>query len=234
MADSVAKVENCPAPSRKLGNSEPGFGPPSRSGFPHHLAPTRGRLKRKRAPEAPLPNAPKCRNGPRSAGHHDRRSYAHALKKVHHILIVHADAAIGYEATDRAWPIRPVDRILAARQGQGSNPHRISRRSSGNYARDAWFIPNDFGWRRPGGLDVLAVDLRPASPLLACPANAHRITQRMTITDHVIKPPLACLHHDRAGRIISPKRDLLPCFGRSRSNCRRQGGKRPLPTSNHS
>ena len=34
------------------------------------------------------------RNGPRSAGHHDRRSYANALKKVHHILIVHANAAI--------------------------------------------------------------------------------------------------------------------------------------------
>src|SRR5947207_3287709 len=61
---------------------------------------------------------------PRSARHHDRCSYADALKKVHHILIVHADAAIGYEATDRARPIRPVDRILAARQGQGSNPHR--------------------------------------------------------------------------------------------------------------
>src|SRR4051794_1209756 len=61
----------------------------------------------------------RCRNGSRSAGHHDRGSYADALIEVQHILIVHADAAIGYEATDRARPIRPVDRILAAREGQG-------------------------------------------------------------------------------------------------------------------
>src|SRR5438874_968978 len=71
-----------------------------------------------------------------SAGHHDRRSHVDALKKIHHILIVHADAARGYEAADRVWPICSMDRIFAARQRQGSNPHRIARRSSGNHPRN--------------------------------------------------------------------------------------------------
>src|SRR3954451_17041627 len=150
-----------------------------------------------------------------SAGHHDRRSYADTLIKVHHILVVHADAARGDEATDRVWSIGAVDRIFAARKRQGSNPHWIAWRSSGDH-------PRNVGRTCPSGLDVLAVDVRFAGPLHTRLANPDRIAQRSTISHHVIKLPLACFYHDGADRNLGWKGDGLPRFGRSRFNGRRK------------
>src|SRR3954463_15134282 len=44
---------------------------------------------------------------PRLAGHHHSGSPAHAVVEIEHIRVVHADAAIGHEAADRARLIVP-------------------------------------------------------------------------------------------------------------------------------
>ncbi len=82
------------------------------------------------------------RRGSRSARDDDGRADADAAVEIDHILIVHADAAVGDEAADRARRVGAVDGVFAARQ--------VSAR------------------RRPSGSSVSRPGSRPA--MMACRA----------------------------------------------------------------
>ena len=61
-----------------------------------------------------------------------------------------------------------VDGVLpATRECQRPSPHRITGRAAWDDVRHARALLLDFGRRRPGGLDMLALDLGPALPLVA-------------------------------------------------------------------
>src|SRR5258707_15642736 len=61
---------------------------------------------------------------PISAGHHNSGSPAHAVVEIENIRVVHADAAIGHEAADRA-------RLIGAMNGVFPTAQRHRRRAHG-------------------------------------------------------------------------------------------------------
>src|SRR4051795_9502336 len=53
---------------------------------------------------------------PISAGHHDSGAPAHAIVEIENIRVVHADAAVGHEAADRARLIGAMDGVFPTAQ----------------------------------------------------------------------------------------------------------------------
>jgi hypothetical protein len=70
--------------------------------------------------------------------------------------------------------------------------------------------PLFFG-RRPGWIDVLAVDLGPTLPLLAGPAYANRVADRPTLVDDVVELALFGAHDDGAWPLGTLVRHELAC-----------------------
>ena len=100
-----------------------------------------------------------------SARHDHRRADADAIEQIGDVLVVHADAAIGDEAADRARIVGAVDGVVAAGQRQRRDAHRIVRRAAGDDLRHvAGVLALDVGRRRPRRADVLAVDDGAARP----------------------------------------------------------------------
>jgi hypothetical protein len=123
--------------------------------------------------------------------------------------VVHPDAAVRYEAADRARPIGAVDGVLSAAQRHGGNPHGIVRRAASDDVGNARYVMLHVARRRPVRVEIFAVDGRLAGPLLAGLAHADRIADRAAVADHIIEPPFAGPDDDGAGRGIVPERDHL-------------------------
>src|SRR5438270_11837665 len=60
----------------------------------------------------------------------DRRSEADPVVEIEDVRIVHADAAVGDEAADRAGVVGAVNGVLPGAQRQGSGAHGILRRAA--------------------------------------------------------------------------------------------------------
>src|ERR1700735_4520898 len=99
--------------------------------------------------------------------HHHGGAVADPGEQVGDVLVVHADAAIGHEAADRAWLVGAVDGVFAARQGHCRDAHGIMRGAAGNHRRQIRLVAADVCRRRPRRIDVFAVDVRSPGPLLA-------------------------------------------------------------------
>src|SRR5215204_3607743 len=116
------------------------------------------------------------------------------------VLVVHADAAIRSERADRAGPVRAVDGVVAAREGERSNPHRIVRRAARDDVGDIGiFAPQILG-RRPRRLQVLAGDRDSTEPLSGGSPDRDRIAQGDAVADDEVQTALGRLDDDRAGR----------------------------------
>ena len=129
---------------------------------------------------------------------------------------MHANAAVGDEAADRARVIGAVNRVFpTAAERQGGRPHGIARAAAWNDIRQRGLIVLDLGRRRPCRAQLLACDEGRPGPLLAAAADADRIAHSLAISEDVIERPLGSLHHDRAARIITRKADDFACLRQS-------------------
>jgi endonuclease YncB( thermonuclease family) len=63
----------------------------------------------------------------RLPGHDHRRADANSVEQVGDVAVVHADATVRNVAADRAGAIGAVDRVFAAREGEGRSAHRVAR-----------------------------------------------------------------------------------------------------------
>src|SRR5262249_4067011 len=85
---------------------------------------------------------------PSSAGHDDGRSPTDAVIEIEHVRIVHANAAVGDEAADRAWVVGAVNGVFpAAAERHGGGPHGIAPASAWNHVRQRGFVALDLGRR---------------------------------------------------------------------------------------
>src|SRR5262245_42825569 len=88
----------------------------------------------------PWPLAPE----PSSAGYDDRRAPADAVVEIEHVRIVHADAAVGDEAADRAWVVGAVNGVFpAAAERHGGGSHGIARASTRDHVRQRRLVALD-------------------------------------------------------------------------------------------
>ena len=72
------------------------------------------------------------------------RADADAAIEVGHVLVVHAEAAVGDKAADRARRVGAVDGVFAAAQGERRRAHGIARRAAGNHVRQPRIVlPHD-------------------------------------------------------------------------------------------
>src|SRR6478672_2416978 len=173
-------------------------------------------------------SAPQRVSDPASAQHDHRGAPADAVVEIEHVRVVHANATIGHEAADRARLIGAMDGVFAAAQRHGSRAHGVARRAAWNHARQRRLVAPDFGRRRPGRAELLAVDPGRAAPLLAGPADSDGVAQRRAVAEDVIELPLAGFHHDRAARIGLGKADHLAGLRglRHRRGKQERGGNR--------
>src|SRR6516165_7598858 len=139
--------------------------------------------------------------------HHDRRAKPDASIEVEDVRIVHADAAVGDLAPDRAGIVGAVDGVLAGAERERGCAHGIAAAAAGDHIRQVRLVVPHFGWRGPRRMQILAADDGGAGPLLAGAADAHRVAYRPPVAQHVIKRPLAGLHHHRAGHVSPGKSD---------------------------
>ena len=102
-----------------------------------------------------------------------------------------------------------MDRIFTTRQRHRRDAHRIARRAPGNDGRHVRLVTPHFAWRRPGRVEILAVDLGGAGPLLAGPADADRVAHGLALTDNEIEPALIGLDHDGSRRIVAAETDHI-------------------------
>src|SRR6266480_2166198 len=75
------------------------------------------------------------------AGHNHSGAPADAVVEIEHVRIVHANAAVGDEAADRARIIGAVNRVFpTAAERQGGRPHGIARAAAWNDIRQRGLI----------------------------------------------------------------------------------------------
>src|SRR5215471_12250555 len=136
------------------------------------------------------------------AAHDHRCAPADAVIEIEDVRIVHADAAVGDEAADRARVVGAVDGVFpAAAQRHGSRAHGIAWASARNHTRQRGLVALDFVGRRPCRAQLLAVDHGGAGPLFTGTADPDRIAHCLAVAEHVIERPLAGFHYHRAARI---------------------------------
>src|SRR5271169_6586902 len=97
---------------------------------------------------------------------------ADTIVEILDVLVVHADTAVRDEMADRARLVGAVNGVLAAREHHGCIAHRIARRAGRNHIWQVRLVSSHLSRRRPGRMDVFAVDERRSRPLLARPADA--------------------------------------------------------------
>src|SRR5262245_39985146 len=156
---------------------------------------------------------------------HDPRTDLDATIQVHDIPVVHANAARGHEAADRARIVGAVDGEFVVDQHQCRGAHRILRGATLNVEVRRALSAQRYR-RLPRRLDVFAGDPRGAKPLLAGAANADRVLERMILAGDEIKPAFLALYHDGAGLGIPGVWDLFG-GGACRQSCEddRGGGE---------
>src|SRR5262245_3503852 len=134
-----------------------------------------------------------------------------AAVQVHDIPVVHADAARGHQAADRARIVGTVDGEFVVDQHQRRGAHRISRRATLDI--EVWRAVTAQRCRRfPRWLNVFAGDPRSAEPLLAGAADADRVLERLILAGDEIEAAFVALYHDGARLGIA---DVLDLFGSS-------------------
>src|SRR3954451_20271929 len=107
--------------------------------------------------------------------------------------------AFSREGADRVRPVCAVDGVLLATgQRQGAWAHRVSWRTAGDHVRQPRVVAPDLVRRRPGGADMLAVDLGAALPLFTSPAHADRITDRSPVPEDVVELTIMRPNDDRS------------------------------------
>src|SRR5207302_446883 len=105
----------------------------------------------------------------------DRSTYLHALIKVKHVAIVHADAAEGNKAANRVRPVGAMDGVLIDAQRHGRGTHRILRAAARNDVGQARLFAPDIVGRRPRRPEKFSVDIADAAPRPAGLADAHGV-----------------------------------------------------------
>jgi hypothetical protein len=124
---------------------------------------------------------------------------AHPIEQVDDVLVEHADAAICREVPDRVRAVRAVDGVLlAAGQRQRARSHRIARRAAGDDVGQARIVAADLVRRRPGRVDMLALDRGAALPLPAGPPDPDRIADRLAVAHDEVELALVRAHDDGA------------------------------------
>src|SRR4029077_20720655 len=71
----------------------------------------------------------------RSPRNYHARADADAAVEVHNVFVIHADAAMRHESTDRARRIGTMDGVFTAGQRHGRRSHRVMRGAAWNDAR---------------------------------------------------------------------------------------------------
>src|SRR5207253_3071062 len=89
---------------------------------------------------------------------------------------------------------------FAAGKCERSGTHRVAWAAAGDHVGERGLVALDVLRRRPGRLDVLAVDAGLAGPLLARHADADRIANGGAVAVDEIEPPLMGAHHHGAAR----------------------------------
>src|SRR5262249_4026636 len=139
---------------------------------------------------------------------HDPHTDIDAGVQVHDVRVVHADAARGYEAADRARIVGAVDGELVVNQHQRCVAHRIFRRTALDIEIRRALSAQRYR-RFPRRFDVFAGDPRGAVPLLARAANADRVLERLIFAGDEVEPAFLGLYHNRAGLGIAGVWDLF-------------------------
>src|SRR6516162_2865910 len=119
--------------------------------------------------------------------HDHRRAEADPSVKVEDVGIVHADAAAGHEAADRARVVGAVNGILAGAQRQRGGAHGIAPAAARNDIGKVRPVVLDLRGRRPCRAQILAADNGRPRPLLAGAAYSHGIAYRLAIAEDVVE-----------------------------------------------
>src|SRR5205085_6290300 len=147
--------------------------------------------KRKMAPkwrrQANPRKCDQCGNVTALARDHHLGADADAFVEIEHVGVVHADATIGYEPADRARYVGAVDGVLAAAERQGGLAHRVARTAARDQVRQGRLVALDVARWRPRRPAIFAADVGLPGPLLAGPADAHRVADRMAVADDEIE-----------------------------------------------
>src|SRR3954449_4116058 len=138
---------------------------------------------------------------PRSAHHNHPRSDAHAVVKVDHVLVGHADAAGGNRLPDRLRLVRAVATIERRAEIQGARAKRIVD-AAAHVPRQVGAAAQHFPRRRPARPGAFLRDDLGARPFEAAAADADAVADRRAVTEHVIEAALAGRDDDRAGLLI--------------------------------
>ena len=88
-------------------------------------------------------------------GHRDLGADVDARIEVQHILVVHADAALGDGRTDGPGRVGAVDAIHARSEVERADAQRVHGMAARHPARQARVLGHHGGRRRPGGIDAL-------------------------------------------------------------------------------
>ena len=139
---------------------------------------------------------------------HHPRTDTDAAVQVHDVPVVHADAARGHQAADRARIVGAVDGEFVVDQHQCRGAHRILRQAA-LYIEVRRALSAQRRRRLPRRLDVFAGDPRGAVPLLAGAANADRVLERLILAGDEIKASFPALYHDGAGLRVTGVWDLF-------------------------
>src|SRR5262249_60193336 len=116
-----------------------------------------------------------------------------AAVQIHDVPVVHADAARGHQAADRARIVGAVDSEFVVDQHQRRGAHRISRRASLDIEiRRA--LTAERRRRLPRRPDVFAGDPRSAEPLLAGVADTDRVLERLILAGDEIEAAFPALY----------------------------------------
>ena len=109
------------------------------------------------------------------ARHNHLGADVHAIEKINDVFVEHAYAPGRREGADGVRPVRSVDSVLLATgQRQRARTDRVSWRTARDHVRQPRVVAPDLVRRRPGGADMLAIDLG-VPPRFASPAHADRI-----------------------------------------------------------
>src|SRR5262249_40289575 len=154
---------------------------------------------------------------------HNPRTDMDAAVQVHDVPVVHADAARGHQAADRARVVGAVDGEFAVGQHQRRGAHRISRRAALDIeVRRA--IAAQRHRRLLRRLDVFAGDACGAEPLLAGATDADRVLERLVLAGDEIESAFLSLYHDGAGLGIAGIFDFFGDGARWRGHEDDRGG----------
>src|SRR5581483_3393224 len=115
---------------------------------------------------------------------------AGARIEIEHILVVHADAALGDGRADGPGRVGAVDAIGAGAQIEGTHTQRVHGMAARHPARQARILGDHGGRRRPGRIDALVGHLRHAFPAALLARDGNRVADGLARRRDEVEPPI--------------------------------------------